>query len=313
MALSINKPITPRHLISDAVRWMTAGDRVALLTLVAIEGSAPYPLGSQMLVNQRGEFLGQITGGCAEIALAEQAVKAITERQNCTQRYGLDSPFFDIQLPCGSGIDIFIDVATSLQHYQELERDLESRVQSTHHFDTQVGGFTKTYRPNERLIVLGQGPILECLCRLALASGFEVICIVQAANAIAPPEVQGLITSELQTGQSQFYDYCDDYTALVSLFHEHEYETQVLTNALASKAFYIGALGSRATQAKRLTALSGAGVDANQLERIHGPVGLDIQSETPAQIAISILAEIIQKMPKEPLIKDNAEVGASNE
>ena len=319
MSLSINRPTTPRNLIAAAVAWMLAGNKVAMLTLVAIEGSAPYPLGSQMLVNQRGDYLGQITGGCAEVALAQQAAKALNDGENRTQRYGLNSPFFDIQLPCGSGIDVFIDVATSMQEYAALDNKLESRLSVSQSLDTELGTFNKVYRPNERLIAFGQGPILRSLCELAVATGFEVICIAQQSDIPAqqsnltkhasetepvmhkgvPLHQTKLESSKFQAGQAEFVDYCDEYTAVVSLFHEHEHETKLLNKALATKAFYIGALGSRATHAARLQALQESGLEASQLQRIHGPVGLDIQSETPAQIAISILAQLVQKLPKE--------------
>ena len=127
-------------LISIALEWIDRGDKVALITLVNIEGNAPYPVGTQMLVNQKGEYRGQITGGCAEVALAEQAVAVISSGKNVTQRYGLDSPFFDIQLPCGSGIDVYIDALSTRANYQRISQSLSQRNIIQKSFKTELPG-----------------------------------------------------------------------------------------------------------------------------------------------------------------------------
>ena len=140
-------------------------------------------------------------------------------------------------------------------------------------------GESKTYYPNARILLFGQGPIMTSLTTLAIESGFDVMCF-----------------DHHETYSHPIGDYCDQYTALVSLFHEHEYEIEILKSVLESELFYIGALGSQRTQALRLKTLSESGVDSYLLDKIHGPVGLDIRAITPSQIAISILAEIIEVM-----------------
>jgi len=256
-----------RELICDAVQWLKQGHRVAMLTLVNIEGNAPYPVGSQMLVRDDGEFLGQITGGCAETALVQQALSAIATSENTVQRYGLNSPFFDIQLPCGSGLDIEFDVKSGMQFYEEIESALADRN------EVKISD-VKTYYPNLRLLLFGQGPILDSLTTLATSTGFEV----------------------MHFDNDKSYDvqsFCDNYTALVSLFHEHDLEISTLFSALETDLFYIGALGSQRTQAKRLAQLRELGASSESVQKIHGPVGLDIGAITPSQIAVSILAQIV--------------------
>ena len=303
MSLAINAPFSPRNLIATAVEWLQRGDRIAMLTLVAIEGSAPYPIGSQMLVNQQGEYRGQITGGCVETALAEQAVIAINSGLDATHRYGLGSPFFDIQLPCGSGIDVFIDVSTELAQFTEIRSALDVRrpVQQEMQQVLQSGqaAFTRTYYPNERLIIIGQGPIFASLAQLALLSGFEVICIAPDAGNIQRLTDLGIVANPIQTAVPDFTAYCDKFTALVSLFHEHDFETDVLRAALQTDLYYIGALGSQRTHAVRLQALRDQGIEGHSPDKIFGPVGIDLKAETPAQIAVSVLAQVIQKMPKQ--------------
>ena len=294
----INFPSIPRNLISNAIDYLIRGDQIALVTLVNIEGNAPYPVGSQMMVNQAGEYLGQITGGCAETALAEQAVTLIKQKTNTSQRYGLNSPFFDIQLPCGSGIDVYFDVEATLSIYQKINAQLQQRSVAQITLETETASFVKHFQPNERLIIFGQGPILTHLAELAISSGFEVLCVAQDYKSIEQLHSAGISACDLPTGQKTFIEYCDSYTALVSLFHEHDLETAILGTALEQPLFYIGALGSKLTHCRRIDALLKNGYEKSAIDKICGPIGMDIKAQTPAYIAISILAEIIGNMPK---------------
>lgn len=294
--LAINPPFETRNLVQPAVEFLSQGTSIAMLSLVNIEGSAPYPLGSQMLVTQDGKWVGQITGGCAESALADQALEAIKQGQNQTQRYGAGSPFFDIQLPCGSGIDVVLDVTTTLEQYQSCLQRLNNR--QIAELSLQ-GGYIKRYQPTERLVVCGQGPILSALAVLARNSGFEVCVLVQDQAQLKELEMQGVSASYLYQDSITISHELDSFSAMVSLFHEHEREIELLQQALSSSAFYVGALGSKRTHANRIESLNEAGLSDEQIQRIHGPVGLDIGAETPAQIAISILAQVIECLPKQ--------------
>lgn len=271
------------------------------MTLVGIDGSAPYPVGSQMLVTDQGNYLGQITGGCAETAIADQAVMLINRHENATLRYGLDSPFFDIRLPCGSGIDVYFDTSITLENLSGIASQLDQRLVYRSVLNTDVGSFEKTYVPNARLILFGQGPILVLLAELAIKSGFDVACVAQnqyTEKLLISAELAAL---SLERARTEFAIELDEFGAMVSLFHEHELEVELLAQALNTNAFYIGALGSRSTHAARLESLKSHGIETSQFERIRGPVGLDIGANTPAHIAVSILAEIIQTMNQRSL------------
>ena len=281
-----------RELISLAIDCVAAGHGVALITLVNIEGNAPYPLGTQMLVRDDGQFSGQITGGCAEQAIADQAVQQIKFKQRSVHRYGLGSPYFDIQLPCGSGIDVVIDASLKTA---EL-RDIRSQLLSRRFYATEINAgdlrYQKRYFPQPRLVFLGQGPILVSCARLALESGFDVMCVAQNAATMQLLNHQQLAGVELQK-LADLQTVCDEFTGVVSLFHEHDHETEVLSQAVASSAFYVGALGSKKTHAARRDSLRLAGVSESGLARIQGPVGINIKARTPAQIAVSIIAQAI--------------------
>ncbi len=301
MALKFNTASQSRELIDTALRWSEQGSSIALVTLVAIEGNAPYPIGSQMLVSDTGEFIGQITGGCAEVAIADQARLAIISKQNTTVRYGLDSPYFDIKLPCGSGVDVYFDVELSIDKLRQIHTQLNSRQAHVQLLNTKLGTVDKCYRPTPRLVVAGQGPIMKQLTELATRTGFDVACIAQNSLTKTLLKSAGFDSNSIESstkisGQQELIDSIDRYSAFVSVFHEHELEVPLIQSALASKAFYIGALGSRKTHAARCEALSAKGVIQQQLDRVHGPVGLDIGANTPSQIAISILSQVIQHM-----------------
>jgi xanthine dehydrogenase accessory factor len=309
VTLPVNQPEQARNLIEQVLECLRAGDSVAMLTLVDIEGSAPYPLGSQMLVTESGARFGQITGGCAETALADQAVRAIRDNLDQTHRYGAGSPFFDIQLPCGSGIDVHIDVSTSEANYRLLRDQLRSRKSAELHLSIEKttdlteskqarANYVKRYQPNERLLVFGQGPILVALTKLATATGFEVIAVAQDEENVDDLARAGFKATTLVNAQDKYLGAIDEFCAVVSLFHEHERELTLFENLLNTDAFYLGALGSRRTHAERLNALVALGFEQRTVQRIVGPVGLDIGAESPTQIAISILAQVIASMPK---------------
>lgn len=262
--------LSKHELIDTAISWLKKDHKIALLTLVGVEGNAPYPIGTQMLVRGDGAFEGQITGGCVEAALAQQALNVIKEKQNITERYGLNSRFFDIKLPCGSGVDIEFNVQTTQEEYLSIADKLKQRKRV-------YTGDVKTYFPTPRLLVFGQGPIIDHLIELATRSGFDVLLF----------------------DYQQYYElqlYCDVDTGLVSLFHEHEAENAILSKAVTQPLFYIGALGSRKTHQLRLNKLTELGVSADQAKKIHAPIGVDINCQTPAQIAISIIAQAISTM-----------------
>lgn len=299
--MQINKALRSRELIGSALTWLHAGKQIALVTLINIEGNAPYPVGSQMLVDHDGNCIGHITGGCAEAAIAERAIVAIKRGLNAVERYGLGSPYFDIQLPCGSGIDLVFDVEISAAELGLINDKLNAR--QTHAQAIALSAYVKVYQPNERLILFGQGPILSCLTSLAIQSGFDVACFVQNQATVDHLNEMGLVAArifapQLSDADSDFTDLCDAYSGLVSLFHEHDLETPILSKALQTDVFYLGALGSQQTHANRLSQLRASGVAENLLSKIHGPVGLPIGSTTPAQIAVSILSEVIAVLNK---------------
>jgi xanthine dehydrogenase accessory factor len=296
MTLPINSSEKASNLLGVASKWSKAGP-VALATLVYIDGNAQYPIGALMLVAPDGRFEGQITGGCAERAIADHAIEAISSGQNVIHRYGLDSPFFDIQLPCGSGIDVYFDVCISQQDFAMMEHQINERKTLSYSVLTKIGEFTKTFTPQPLLVIAGQGPIVIELARCSQLIGFDTLILAQneATQVLCN---QHSLESTLMSGDEFLQLPQDEFIGIVSLFHEHDFEVPLFRHTLSGNYFYFGALGSRRTHAARLACLLEAGVAPERLNCIHGPVGVDIVASTPSQIAIAIVAQATDELNK---------------
>ena len=282
------------------------GHQTALVTLLHIDGSSPRPQGSQLGVADTGQSVGMITGGCAEKAVIAEALQCIQNAENKIVRYGLGSPYLDVVLPCGSGIDLFIETRNSAQlvreaHARQQQREpfsmaidrsaLSSRLLDAPEsaLETEI---VNCYEPDYRLMVFGEGSNLISFCTLARASGFSI-------SAYSPDQesIDILLQKEIDGHrihrQSEFNSLAiDEFTAIITLFHEHEWEGDILHAALNSDADYIGALGSCATHSGRLQTLAAMPATRRSSDCIHGPIGLDIGATNPNEIAVSVLAEI---------------------
>ena len=286
---------------------LVAGEHIALATLVNIDGSSPRPLGAQLGVGEGGKSAGMITGGCAESAIVAEAQRCIKAQQNKIVRYGEGSPYLDVALPCGSGIDVFIEtknveeiVRAALEchdarrtGYVEVNFD---RLESAFHRDApqqRQNRFIRPHQPDYCIFVFGEGVNLVSFCTNAVAGGF-------CTRAFSPDEAALAYLARLGVEGQHIHRSADfgalpfdRYSAVVTLFHEHDWETGILRAALNSNADYIGALDSRQTHATRLEALMTPPQTKRPATVIRGPIGLDIGGQNPNEIAVAVLAEII--------------------
>jgi len=288
------------YVLDFAIELLRAGTRIAIVTLTRIEGSSPRPLGAQMVVSETGKWVGYLSGGCIERAVVAEAIEAIREGKNRTVRYGRGSKYLDIQLPCGSAIELVFEVDRRLAELSNIDALLRNRQPASitiavSHNDANHDDFERCcYLPRRRLLIAGFGPSAVQLARLARVSGFGVQLYspdkptLQAAES-HDVEVTGVISPTVIPPLR-----ADTRTAFVSMFHDHNWELSFLPEILKTEAFYIGALGSRATHRQRLVQLSQLGIDEMQLRRIHGPAGLYAGGKSASDVALSILAEISQ-------------------
>jgi len=262
-----------REIAQDLERWRDRGDEhFALATVRATRRSAPRPVGSQLAVSEQGELAGSVSGGCveSEVALTAREVLASGEPQLLT--YGItDEQAGSIGLPCGGEIDVGVErVALT-----ELERLVEEAAP-------------------HRLVVFGAVDIAEALCRGAKALGWDTV--------VADPRATFATQDRIATADELLVEWPEDAldrielnerSAVVVLTHEERFDVPALIGALRSDAFYVGALGSRRTQERRRERLLAEGLSETEVDRLSGPTGLDLGAETPAETAVSILAEIL--------------------
>jgi xanthine dehydrogenase accessory factor len=290
----IPPPVYKDYVLDDLLKWRREGLRTALVTLVGIEGASPRPLGSQIAVAEDGRAVGAVTGGCAEQAIVLDALSAMTRGENHLEIYGKGSRFKDIELPCGSGVSMYFDVTLDIAALEGLVAAHEARQSSIYIAEGEAFTYSRTYLPRNRLVILGRGHIVTSLAQMGHLNEFEilVLCPDEATRQQCASYAQ---TFPLISCKDCDASSLDSHTAVVSLFHDHDCEPDILSAALESRAFYIGALGSRRTHARRLENLGAMGWGEAACARIDGPAGLDIGAKTPPEIALSIMANIVAK------------------
>ena len=253
----------------------------ALCTVTAIDGSWSRRLGAQLAVLPDGSTRGSLADGCLEKALASEAAAGGPPR---VLRYGQGSPYLDIRLPCGSGIEVMVDPAPDRAALAAATETLLARQPADLAIgDTLHGPFVRRYLPKLRLAVLGSGPEVAALVRLARAQGVE--CLV------AGPSDEAGVDHSIGLGQAPHLAV-DAWTAIPVLFHDHEWERGILPWALGTPAFYIGAQGGRGARETRQAMLEELGL-GTAAHRVRSPVGLFAHARTPSVLALSILAEIV--------------------
>lgn len=284
------------------------GERTCLIVLAGIDGGAARGLGTLMGVTQGGEWLGSLSGGCVEAALVGEAQRAIAAGRGELLRIGKGSPLIDIRLPCGSGIDLLLlpdpapsAVTTALgllaaRHSAALELGTRQAISARDATPGERSGWRQGERfvlridPQLRLLIAGHGEEVPTLAELARAWGAEVLVLTpdeRTAAACGPDSVY------LAMHGPHPALVLDEWSALVLLFHDHDWEMPLLVQALAQPALLIGAMGSKATQARRLAALADAGVTARDAARVTGPIGLIPATRDPQSLALSILAQVV--------------------
>jgi len=303
-----------RELAESIQRWRSRGDRVALATVVATRRSAPRPVGAKLAISERGELQGSVSGGCVESDVAVQAAEVIAEGTPRLLTYGItDDMAWNVGLPCGGEIDVFVerfegelpesDEPAVRVTVLEGERAGERRLLGSDAIEpgpsrvVELDGetvFAEMLGPPPRVVVIGAIDTAEELCRAAKSLGWHTV-VTDPRPALTTrerlPSPDELLVAWPDEALEQLAP--DGDTAVVVLTHEERLDVPALTSALEAEAFYVGAIGSRRTQAKRRERLLEAGVAEEQLERLCGPAGLDLGAQTPAEMAVSILGEIL--------------------
>ena len=283
---AIDTPFVARDFSDNAALNAAADGDCALCTIVGIEGSFSRQLGAQLAISRDGTVIGSLADGCLEAQLVAE-VRQID--RPLVRLYGRGSEQIDFRLPCGSAIHILIDPAPDRAAIAQVARDLSERRPSVLALPLPLplpdtGDETllrhRRYIPDLHIIALGAGPELEALAHLATAAGVDI-------RGYGPDSAQ------LALGRAPDLAAPDAWTAVILLFHDHEWERDVLRWALRSDAFYIGAQGGAVARQRRLEMLAEGGVSTNDLARIISPVGIFPQARQPATLALSALSDIV--------------------
>ncbi|MCZ8253136.1 MAG: XdhC family protein [Hylemonella sp.] len=309
------------RVLADALAWKQAGHGVSLVTVVQTWGSAPRPPGALLAVRADGVVSGSVSGGCVEDDLISRARAALAAgaHDEAAARpdmivYGVDpDEAARFGLPCGGTLRLvqeplrdagwIVQLLARTAEHRLVARTLDLATGAVSLadavrgqglvLDEQAQRLTTVFGPRWRLLVIGAGQLSQALAQMAGLLDFEVlVCDPRAEYVLDLPGVQRLpgmpddVVRELLP---------DAHTAIVALTHDPKLDDLALLEALKSAAFYVGALGSRRNQAARKQRLAEHfDLSAEELARLHGPVGLAIGAKTPAEIAVAILAEIVQ-------------------
>jgi xanthine dehydrogenase accessory factor len=275
-------PLPQRSWADDraALRAVVEEEGCGLATIVGIEGSFSRRLGAQLAVHRDGHVTGSLADGCLERQLASE-MQAGGERR--VMRFGAGSPLIDFRLPCGSGLDIMVDPTPDRAACAAVLARLDAREEAWLDLPVPAGAGLLRQRgfvPALRLVLFGEGPELDAMAALARAAGVE-----------AHPH--GKDDPALALGRAPEGLAADCWTAILLLFHDHEWEQPILEWALSTPAAFIGAQGGRQAREERRARLASAGLAPVQIDRVKSPVGIVQHSREPVPLALSALAQVV--------------------
>ncbi|MFN4153599.1 MAG: XdhC family protein [Paracoccaceae bacterium] len=310
-----------------ALDWYRVGRGAALATVVETWGSAPRQAGSQLAISGTGQIMGSVSGGCVEGAVVAEALEAMADGVPRLLTYGVsDDSAFAVGLACGGTIRVLVEPLGEMEHalppalLAELvaaraaglargyvirpddwtralvapgqDQAVDARLRSDRSGMEDDGRFIAVQNPALRLIVVGAVHIAQPLLGMARACGYAPTLIDPRGAFGSAERFPGEVIVEDWPDAAMAALAPDERTAVVTLTHDAKLDDPAIMAALESPCFYLGCLGSTRTHAKRLERLRAAKVSEAAIARIHAPVGLDIGAKTPAEIAVSVLAQI---------------------
>lgn len=301
-------------VLKTALVWRQAGHNVSLVTVVRTWGSAPRPVGSLLVIRADGQVRGSVSGGCIE----DELIARVRQQGMFTKpewiQFGVTrEQAQQIGLPCGGILELIVEPVSDIRWLSEVLQRISlhqlvlrtlvlktgevqlsaCQVQHDPSFISDGEKLVMTFGPQWRVLLTGAGQLSQMVAQMAQPLGFQVL--------MCDPREE--YTGSWQSAWGQHISGMPDevvvqiqpdpHTAIVALTHDPKLDDMALLEALKSDAFYVGALGSRANNKKRRERLALFDLSSEQINRLHGPVGLPIGSRTPAEIAVSILAEMI--------------------
>jgi xanthine dehydrogenase accessory factor len=316
-------------VIASVLMWLKQGQSVWLSSITSTYGSSPAPSGTLMAYCETYGIAGTLSGGCIEEDLVEKMKKGILLNENDKPSFPIELVYGGsieqqtrFSLPCGGQLHLLVEYLSpcnlTLEHFSELELYLSKREligrkvaidsgeMSIVNKDIRRGinrfltgdnhiSIEHVMGPAYQMLLIGASEVARCVAQLAQSLDFDVSVWDHREEFIRNwrvPHVKVFTDSPEKLISEKF---CDENNAIIALAHDPRVDDFALVDALRTKAFYIGAIGSKTTCKKRNERLVNYVDDPYSLDKMHSPVGLDIGSKTPFEIAVSVLAHVIQK------------------
>ena len=300
------------QVLGQARDWFAQGHKVWLVTVLETWGSAPRPPGALLCLRDDGLVAGSVSGGCVEDDLIDRLRHGERVATPSLIAYGVTKEeAARFGLPCGGNLRLVQEPLQSVAWIDEIlartaRHELVARRMTLATGEVVVEAasrgdvfafdglqLTALFGPRWRLLIIGAGQLSRAVAQMALALDFEVICCDPRDEYNLTWDVPGTTFSKAMPDDLVIELQLDPHSAVVAVTHDPKLDDLVLLEALKSPAFYIGALGSRNNTAARRERLAMFDLSPAEIDRLHGPIGLDIGSKTPAEIAVSIVAEIV--------------------
>ncbi len=297
----LKDPISALHLASE--------DGV-LAVIVGVDGPSYRPLGACMAIFDSGRRVGTLSSGCIESDLALHAKAALEKGTPIRILYGRGSPFIDIQLPCGGGLEILLIPRPDRVALAALHENRAVRKACTLAIDPSTGGMNVTetgetgeagavfnvrIEPDIFFYVFGKGPEAGTFAAMVQSAGYPNLLLAPDKETRDFAGHAGCPTRHLKQAEFPADLAPDQWSAVILFFHDHEWEPPILTAALDSDAFYIGAQGSQRARDARLLEIRALGANAKDLARLKGPIGLVPSARDARTLAVSVLAEVLSE------------------
>jgi xanthine dehydrogenase accessory factor len=300
------------EVLKKSADWLDGGHRVLLVTVVKTWGSSPRPEGAMLAVRDDGLVAGSVSGGCIEDDIIDRTRREGMRATRCeVVTYGVSADEAQrFGLPCGGTIRLVLEPLTRESGMRALLTEVEAgrlterrltladgtwslrkaSATTTLAFDGEV--LVTVHGPRYRMLVIGASHLSQYLAQIAIGLDYQVTVCDPREEYTDTWDVPGVTLVRTMPDDTVQAMHLDERCAVVALTHDPKLDDLALMEALKSPAFYVGALGSRANNAKRRERLREFDLTAEEIARLHGPIGLYIGSRTPPEIAISILAEI---------------------
>lgn len=301
------------EVLKSSVRWLAEGHRTLLVTVVRTWGSSPRPEGAMLAVRDDGLVVGSVSGGCIEDDIIDRVRReGIRGDRPEAIKYGISAEeAHRFGLPCGGTIELVAEPLSPASALTELLDAVENGRLVTRTLDMATGAarlgpaeatdgltfdgntLSTIHGPRYRMLVIGAGQLSRYLCQIAVGLGFQVTVCDPREEYTETWDIPGVTMVRTMPDDTVTDMRLDERSAVIALTHDPKLDDLALMEALRTRAFYVGALGSRRNNQARRERLKEFDLNDAQLARLHGPVGIYIGSRTPPEIAISILAEVV--------------------